>query len=92
MFFKFVLLMNFAIVACGAIAQDDIFYDANGNPYHTGLQKPKFAEEPTILRDTLGNEYRTGLIKPPDWKYSAKFKSVLVGLFPQQGFCKMSSG
>ena len=31
MFFKFVLLMNFAIVACGAIAQDDIFYDANGN-------------------------------------------------------------
>ncbi len=77
MFFRFIFLISFFMTACGALAQDDVFYDKDGNDYHTGLKRPTFAPEATVLTDSFGNEYRTGLVRPDDWKLGATFKSAI---------------
>jgi hypothetical protein len=84
MVFRLIATMFATMMACGTFASDDVFYDDQGNAYHTGLKKPKFMAESTVLTDDDGNTYRTGLVRPPNWKMGMKFKSVLgeVGALP----------
>lgn len=87
MLFRILFMFMATMMACGTFASDDVFYDDQGNAYHTGLKKPKanfVSDAPMVLQDNEGNVYRTGLVRPDNWKMGIRYKSVIgeVGTLP----------